>query len=139
MTTPLFYHGTSTVRLKGILAENCLRRSRSGIPKVSLTPLREVAEHWGHMSVSADRHPNNRVPDGAAAMPVVLVLDAKVLASNYTLVLYHEPGIFDWEFELYSRRNIKPLHEVLIAVEPCAQEHEAYLDSLREKPSISSI
>jgi hypothetical protein len=139
MTAQMLYHGTSTPRLKLILEENCLRRQGFGgfpSPKVSFTALRYIAEHFAHMAVCGDRHDasvGKGIPDGANAMPVVMVFDAEALADKYTLVLYNEPGIFDWEFELYSRRNIKPLDEVLVAVEPCEQEHEAYLAGLREE------
>src|SRR5262249_10865918 len=127
MTTTLLFHGTSSTRLKQILAENCLRRQGPGgppNPKVSFTPARQVAEYWGCMSALGDRDRcnRNRVPDGATAVPVFLVFDAEVIAGRYKLVPYSDPfwgeGECDWEYELYSRRSIKPLDRVLLAVEP---------------------
>ena len=50
------YHGTSTLRLKGILADNRLQTSPWGDPKIALTPLRSVAEYFACNAVNGDRH-----------------------------------------------------------------------------------
>jgi hypothetical protein len=71
----VLYHGTSTVRLKTILKEGCLRTSKPGDPKIALTTERSVAGCFACSAVFGDRHDH---PDEGSS-GVVLVLDAERL------------------------------------------------------------
>jgi hypothetical protein len=113
------YHGTSTLRLEGILADNRLQVSVSGDPKISLTPARSVAEYFACNAVNGDRHDH---PDDESD-PVVLTIDGEHLqALLYQLDSYSDPvwgdGECDWENEIACWDNIDPLDEVLIEVAP---------------------
>jgi hypothetical protein len=115
----VLYHGTSTARLKRILADGRLRRATIGDQKIALTTERSVAEYFACNAVFADKHdhPNEE------SRPVVLVLDGEgLLALNYNLVPFSDPywgdGECDWENEIECWDDIEPLEEVLMAVDP---------------------
>src|SRR5690242_88210 len=79
------YHGTSTHRLKKILAEDRLRRAPMGDEWVSLTTERSVAEHFAEMAVCGDQDDRAPVPI-MESDPVVLVVDGEALIKlNYDL------------------------------------------------------
>ena len=42
----MLYHGTTTYRLRSILADDRLRRAAVGDQKIALTPERSVAEYF---------------------------------------------------------------------------------------------
>lgn len=119
----VLYHGTSTARLKQILAEDRLRKATIGDQKIALTTERSVAEYFACNAVFADKHDR---PDEESSA-VVLVLDGEgLLADNYNLVpfsdLYWGEGECDWENEIECWDDIQPLDEVLMAVEPVPPE-----------------
>jgi len=119
----VLYHGTTTYRLRSILADDQLRRAAVGDQKIALTTERSVAEYFACNAVSADKHDHRE----EESSPVVLVLDGEgLLALNYNLVPFSDPiwgeGECDWENEIECWDDIKPLDEVLIAVEPVPAE-----------------
>jgi hypothetical protein len=132
----VLYHGTSTARLKRILAEGRLRRATIGDQKIALTTERSVAEYFACKSVFGDRHdrPNEE------STGVVLVLDGEgLLALNYDLAEFRDPiwgdGECDWENEIECRDDIDPLAEVLITTEPVPSErYGEYIERGRASP-----
>jgi hypothetical protein len=119
----VLYHGTSTARLKRILADGRLRRATIADQKIALTTERCVAEYFACNAVFADKHDH---PDEESS-PVVLVLDGEgLLALNYNLVPFSDTvwgeGECDWENEIECWDDIEPLDEVLMAVEPVPPE-----------------
>jgi hypothetical protein len=82
------YHGTSTLRLKGILREKRLRVSATGDRKVALTTERTVAEYRACTAVVGDRHD---CPDQDSE-PVVRTLDGEgLVALHYELEGHSDP------------------------------------------------
>jgi hypothetical protein len=132
----VLYHGTSTARLKPILAEDRLRKATSGDQKIALTTERSVAEYFACNAVFGDRHdrPNEE------SSGVVLVLDREgLLALNYDLAEFRDPiwgdGECDWENEIECWDDIEPLEEVLIRVE--AVPPQRYRDFIERGPASS--
>jgi hypothetical protein len=119
----VLYHGTSTARLKRILADGRLRRATSGDQRIALTTERCVAEYFACNAVFADKHDH----PGEESSAVVLVLGGEgLLALNYNLIPFSDPvwgdGECDWENEIECWDDIEPLDEVLMAVEPVPPE-----------------
>jgi len=141
------YHGTSTLRLKGILADNRLQTSPWGDPKIALTPARSVAEYFACNVVNGDRHDH---PDDESD-PVVLTIDGEYLYDLlYDLGSYSDPvwgdGECHWENEIACWDNIAPLDEVLIEVAPVPEDRwRAYCAAAFEhrkemfKPDAASV
>jgi len=126
----VLYHGTSTARLKQILADGCLRVPTVGDRKVSLTTERDVAEYWARLSVFGDKHDEHAhrlrgLPpdaDAAESRGVVLVLDAgRLAAAGYELSPFSDDiwgvGKCDWEREIASWGDIKLSQGMLLTVE----------------------
>src|SRR4051812_25045086 len=111
----ILYHGTSSHRLNQILSANRLNLSRSGPPKLSLTPERSVAEYFACNAVSGDRHDHPR----EESEPVLLVLDGEgLVALMYDLEDDTDEGEeYEWENEIACWQAIDPLDEVLIDVD----------------------
>ena len=138
----ILYHGTSTARLRRILADGILRISPTGDRKVSLTTERSVAEYFACNAVFGDER-NYR---GEESKPVVLALDGEgLLELNYDLTPFNDPvygeGECEWENEIACWADIE-LDEILIGVEPVAVER---LRDYREggnnafRPSVPAI
>ena len=114
----VLYHGTSIARLRRILSEGRLAVSATGPDrKVSLTTEVSVAEYFACHAVLGDRR------SGVVSKPIVLLIDGEgLLELNYELTAFSDPiwgdGRCDWENEIACWTDIKPLDEVLIAVEP---------------------
>jgi hypothetical protein len=111
----ILYHGTSSYRLTQILSENRLQVSRSGTPKLSLTPERSVAEYFACNAVCGDQRDHPR----EESKPVLPVLDGEgLVALMYDLDDYTGDGEeCEWENEIACWSAIDPLDEVLINIE----------------------
>jgi hypothetical protein len=139
----VLYHGTSTARLKRILEDSCLRKSKIGDQKIALTTERCVAEYFACVAVFGDRHdrPNEE------SSGVVLMLDGEgLLVLNYDLAEFRDPiwgeGECDWENEIECRDDIDPLEEVLVRVEPVpVQRYQDFIERGRDafKPALPPI
>jgi hypothetical protein len=101
------YHGTSELRLRHILEEDCLRASTVNIPRVCMSSKYEPALYWANMSAWTD-----------SSSPFVIRLKAEDLLDNmYALTPYSDPfhgeGQCDWEYEVSICEDIFPLREVM--------------------------
>ncbi len=119
----VLYHGTSTLRLKRILAENRLRTSPTGDPKIALTTELSVAQYFACNKVFGDSLGHQ----GAESEPVILTIDGEgLLALHYELESFFDPvwgdGQCDWENEISCWEDIDPLDEVLVAIEPVPED-----------------
>jgi hypothetical protein len=125
----ILYHGTSTARLRSVLAENRLSPTRYlemrggdlsiSTGKVSLTTEPSVAEKWAHLAAVTDTH-DHFSHDSSG---VVLKLDGERLVElGYDLKHFSDPiwgeGQCDCENEIACWEEIDPLDEVLITIEP---------------------
>jgi hypothetical protein len=113
----VLYHGTSTLRLQKILAENRLRIAPFGDTWVSLTTELSVAEHFADIAVEGDQDCS---PTIHASEPVILLIDGQDLIKfDYELgAVNPDDPVFSWENEIGCMEDIAPPTEVLIDVEP---------------------
>lgn len=118
----VLYHGTTTRRLTQILRDNVLKISPTGDPKIALTIAPSVAEYFALNALNAlpgDRHDRRDHEN----RPVIMRLDGEVLVrQGYQLRAYADtfwgPGRCNWENEIACWEDIRPLHEVVIGIDP---------------------
>jgi len=107
MKSMILYHGTSKLRLKQILEEDCLRTTTANMPRVCLSSKYEPALYFANLSAWTD-----------TSSPFVIRLKAEDLLDNmYVLTPYSDPfygeGECDWEYEVSICEDIYPLGEVI--------------------------
>jgi hypothetical protein len=120
--TSVLYHGTSTRRLKSIIAEQRLRIPPCGVRKVSMTTNFSVAEYFAFLAVMGDWSEHPESASGGA----VLGLDGDKLRRRHGLRRFKDPvwgkGECDWENEYACSSEIAPLRDVLLSIEHVPQK-----------------